>query len=148
LDPKKPTIFNQVIGADGIGATVSKGTAGEFYWASIENGYMYCNPAFSTCDQGGTWSQIDPSISVDDTKPFFVRYSRIPTDPTGISVLTNTDHAVYKSTAAPDWVKLGPTYPADRYVRAVFASPTIPKLYGAMLNAGLYAITTDENNWY
>lgn len=146
-DPKKPTTFNQVIGGDGIGVAVSKGTSGKFFWGSVAGGHLYCNPGTDQCDKGGYWTNSDPTIGVDDSQPFLIHYYPVTTDPTGTAVLTHTDHAVWKSTSSFGWTKLGPTYPADRYVRNVYSSPTIPKLYGAMLNAGLFAVTTDEATW-
>jgi hypothetical protein len=142
-----PTTFNQVIGGDGIGAAVNKGTTGEWYWGSVEYGHLYCRPAAgnSYCNRGGAWTQVNPAIGGGDAQPFFVRYSPIQTDPSGAAFLTTTDHAVWRSNSTPAWTRLTPTYAL--FVRNAFASQNVSNLYGAALSGGFFAVTNNAVTW-
>jgi hypothetical protein len=129
-DPAHPSVFNQPIGGDGIGATVHNSTAGTTYWASIQFLRVFCKPAAADCsteqpeavdDASSHWhlvpSPLDDSmeedevaermrqrarISGEDQEPFFIHYADVETDTAGESVLAHTDEQVLVSTPQPD----------------------------------------------
>ncbi len=162
IGPMRATRFNEILGGDGIGAAVNKGTSGEWIWASAQYTRMYCNASKSDCNVGTSWIERGPPIGGNDEDPFMIRYSPIQTDPTGGAFLTATNLAVWKSavttctgaetvdccpvgTPVPCWRKVGPNQ--QGYVRNVFASQTIPRLYGAVLSGGTFSVTSDEATW-
>src|SRR6185369_3516835 len=140
--PEDPTIFNQVVGGDGTGTALGKGTAGQWYWTSAQYKRFYCRPALKSCNQGGSWTEVEPAlVNSSDTQPFFVRFAPVQTDPSGAAFLTATTYGVFRSDAAPTWTLLKNTYPTA--IREVFASQTTPGLYGAVLNGGRATVTSD-----
>jgi hypothetical protein len=120
-DPKAPSVFNQPIGGDGIGAAVHVATSGTTYWGSVEFAHAYCEPKPDPdpkknidCSDGADWWEAEPSftwvhdmeereerrsayaeIHGEDNQPFFVRYANVETDPDGQSVLTASLERVY-----------------------------------------------------
>jgi len=127
-DPHTPSVFNQPVGGDGIGATVHVSSSGTTYWASVEFGHVVCQPkAGVDCADGENWTFIDPVIARqsaeqredherehrgpqrsvrggdgEDSEPFFVHYANVETDVVGQSVLTHTDGQVFVSSQLPD----------------------------------------------
>nr|HEX4319091.1 hypothetical protein [Kofleriaceae bacterium] len=121
-DPNNPSVFNQVVGGDGIGATVHVATSGTTYWASAEFSHSFCQPGVNgDCSDGTQWEELDPP-GVDarpedddddgivreddedpwhgrwhrpDSEPFFVHYANVETDGSGQSVLTHTTDQVW-----------------------------------------------------
>ncbi len=60
-NPTSPSVFNQPIGGDGIGATVHHATSGITYWGSSEFSHDFCNPSASVdCSLGSNWGEVDP----------------------------------------------------------------------------------------
>jgi len=121
-DPHDPSVFNQPVGGDGIGATVHASSSGTTYWASVEFGRYFCKPAETDCsverpeapdDASSHWHfalspagmAVDPDevdarlrAAGEDTEPFFIHYANVETDTVGQSVLTNSDHEVFVAT--------------------------------------------------
>ncbi|MGE5184945.1 MAG: hypothetical protein ACM31C_22910 [Acidobacteriota bacterium] len=121
-DIHNPSAFNQPIGGDGIGATVHSSSSGTTYWASVEFGRYFCNPAAVDCstevpdnttDSLAHWHfAVSPAgmerpeqeaeraheraaAVHEDSEPFLVHYSNVETDTTGQSVLTHSDGQVF-----------------------------------------------------
>ena len=159
-NPATPTVFNQPVGGDGIGATVHASSSGTTYWASVEFGRMFCRPAMNDCAEGQSWidataglpvhepdspeeiqKDIDYArglLSADDAEPFFVHYANVETDTTGQSVLTHTDGRIWVAALAANgsatWTAISQDLTAQnppRKLSNVTASRTIPGLYGA-----------------
>jgi hypothetical protein len=123
VDPAAPSVFNQPIGGDGIGATVHHATTGTTYWASVEFAHGFCRPSPTVdCADGNNWNGADPEINPEppprggparsqrvvtgaggdgpageDSEPFLVHYANVETDTTGQSVLTHTNGQVFVS---------------------------------------------------
>jgi hypothetical protein len=124
FDPAAPSVFNQPIGGDGIGATVHHSTTrGTTYWASVEFAHGFCRPSPTVdCADGNNWNGVDPVLTpepppllaparsqrvvtdtgvggpaVEDSEPFFIHYANVETDTTGESVLTHTNGRVFVS---------------------------------------------------
>jgi hypothetical protein len=124
VDPGTPSVFNQPIGGDGIGATVHHSTTtGTTYWASVEFAHAYCRPSPTVdCADGNNWNGVDPTITPEppplrsparsqrvvtgdgvdgaageDSEPFLIHYANVETDTTGQSVLTHTNGQVFVS---------------------------------------------------
>jgi hypothetical protein len=166
-DPTQPSVFNQPVGGDGIGATVHHATSGTTYWGSVEGAHVFCRPsAHVSCADGNNWQEVEPTISVEppdrgpavsrswvqtgdgpaveDSEPFFIHYANVETDTTGQSVLTHTNGQVFVSA---DDGKGGLTWKVisqdltpvgnGQGFANVTASRTIPGLYGA---AGLVSL--------
>ncbi len=151
----KPTVFNQVLGGDGIGSAVNKGNTGEWIWASIQNTVAYCHASAKNCNVGanGVWNRL--SALGGEGIPFLVRYSPIQTDPTGAGVLVVSNNSIFKSAqtgttgAAADqltFTRVGASF-SPRAARNVFASQNIPNLYGVALSGGRFAVTSDGATW-
>ncbi|HET9620386.1 MAG TPA: hypothetical protein VFP84_03390 [Kofleriaceae bacterium] len=120
VDPAQPSVFNQPIGGDGIGATVHVASSGTTYWGSVEFGQVFCQPSATVdCSDGNNWHDRTPpdsSLAEDDdaaeearerarkgpdgedSEPFFIHYANVETDTTGQSVLTHTDNQVWVAT--------------------------------------------------
>ncbi len=151
-DPTNPTAFNQIIGGDGTGAAVHKGTTGEWIWGSSQFTPTYCRPGVKDCNTFNGWTDVSPAAQSPDQMPFLVRFAPIQTDTTGAAFLTISNYAIWKSNATPAWTRLWPpVYPVNAAtapgVRAIFASQNIPKLYGAALSGGTFIVTSDEVTW-
>ena len=124
-DPATPSVFDQPIGGDGIGATVHHSTTGgTTYWASVEFAHGFCRPSTMVdCADGNNWNGADPTITPEpspfhsparsqrvvtapgvddpageDSEPFLIHYANVETDTTGQSVLTHTNGQVFVST--------------------------------------------------
>jgi len=123
VDPSTPSVFNQPIGGDGIGATIHHSTSGTTYWASVEFAHGFCRPSPTVdCAAGNNWNGVDPKINpepspfggparsqrvvtdaagdgpaVEDSEPFLIHYANVETDTTGQSVLTHTNGQVFVS---------------------------------------------------
>ena len=126
-NPAQPSVFNQPIGGDGIGATVHTASSGTTYWGSVEFGHLFCQPSATVdCANGNNWFEVEPTISPntgerdeeeaeeareraaqldpshEDVEPFFIRYANVETDTTGQSVLANSTDQVFVATATTD----------------------------------------------
>ena len=170
--PASPTVFNQAVGGDGIGATVHASTSGTTYWASVQFGRVFCKPAQANCADGESWQDLAPVLNnpvedgeeelrkdrdyalgraqSNDSEPFFVHYANVETDTTGQSVLTHSTGQVFVAVAgaggALSWRAISQDLtPQQRAFNNVAASRTIPGLYGAAGNtsaAPFYVSTT------
>jgi photosystem II stability/assembly factor-like uncharacterized protein len=184
-DPAHPAAFDEVIGGDGVGATVHSG-ARTTYWASVEYGRLYCQPSKDVdCGDPKGWSFLSPAgvapapgeddLDEDEARavrrvsrggaarrspaadedPFLIRYADVETDTTGDSVLTHSDEQVFVSEASPPgateaftWKSIALPGPSGtRYYSNVFASRTVPGLYGAAGATGDFPfyVTTSGN---
>jgi hypothetical protein len=160
--PTTPTVFNQPVGGDGIGATVHASTLGTVYWASVEFGHMFCRPSASVdCAEGQNWvdtmsglpvrspdspEEIQKDIdyahglpAADDSEPFLVHYANVETDTAGQSVLTHTTGQIWVvttvSSTSATWKAISQdltNLTPARGFSNVIASRTIPGLYGAV----------------
>lgn len=153
-DPEHPSVFNGVISADGIGATIHTAASGTTYFASVQTGRLYCLPLRSDCANAASWIALDPLTGDpapesrpaprDDIEPFYIHYANVETDTTGQSVLTHTEGRIFVNVAQPDGTPhfvpisqdLAPLGVADQQFTSVAASTTIPGLYGASAAAG------------
>ena len=123
----KPSVFNQPVGGDGIGATVHVATSGTTYWGSVEFGHVFCQPKPGVdCADGNNWQSVDPMLDPEpaeeprshpatgrpgggessgpadeDTEPFFIHYANVETDTQGQSVLTHSDGQIFVAFAQP-----------------------------------------------
>jgi hypothetical protein len=151
VDPKTPSVFNQPVGGDGIGATVHVATSGTTYWGSVEFGHVFCQltPGVD-CADGTNWDGVDPKLnplepdpddpappgpSGEDTPPFFVHYANVETDTVGQSVLTHSSGQIFVAAAANGTLSWKPISqdltPSGNGFSNVTASRTIAGLYGA-----------------
>ena len=106
-DVNRPTMFDQVVGGDGIGAAINHGTSGNFYWASSEFNYDLCVAGNGVdCSVPGNWNANAPAVTIPpqpephlydhfDAAPFFVRYAPVYTDATGLGMLTISNSSVW-----------------------------------------------------
>jgi hypothetical protein len=150
VTPNRPSVFNQPVGGDGIGATVHVASSGTTYWGSVEFAHVFCQPApGNDCAQGENWGGVDPVLTEelderrlpekppgDDSEPFFVHYANVETDTVGQSVLTHTTGQIFVSVMAADktfsWKAISQDLTASMNgFSNVTASRTIPGLYGA-----------------
>ncbi len=162
-----PSIFTGVLGGDGIGAAVNKGTAGEFYWTSVQYGHYFCVASEADCTSGNyiNWWSLDPPLAADDDEPFFVYYAPILSDPTGAGFLTQTANQIWKTNlpAGADpydcslltgqckmtWQAISPDFSkaagGPNSVKRAVAARTIAELYGAVLDgqSNAFAVTSD-----
>lgn len=148
--PNRPTVYNQVIGGDGIGVAVGKGTAGEYLWGTVvtsyPGAYEVCKASVSDCTDGASWQGADPPVSGNDFAEFDTRFDAVVTDPSGAAFITNTTTKVWLTDASLRWTALSPDF-SPEHVRSVRASATTAKLYGAVLSSGLFAVTSDGATW-
>ena len=150
-DPRRPSAFDEVVGADGIGATVHTASSGTTYFASGQGFRVYCLPQKSDCADAASWRDVgflpgDPEpdarpVPGDDSEPFFVHYADVQTDPDGQSVLTHTVGQVFVNVAEPDgtphFVAISQDLTLQRLAfTSVAVSSTIPGLYGASAASG------------
>ena len=168
VDPHSPSVFNQPVGGDGIGATVHTSSTGTTYWASVEFGRLYCQPSATvTCTVGDDWTELDPVLNQppdphgdggrepptrDDSEPFFEHYANVETDTVGQSVLTHTDGQVFVTVRQSDgtltWQAISQDLTGTGHgFGNVTASRTIPGLYGAAgtVSAAPFFLTTSGN---
>lgn len=151
-----PTVFNQVIGGDGIGATTNNNGSGgnQIYWAVNPGGpRSSCKPsATKNCNVGGAWSAFTMSkLPGGDTEPFLIHFSPLLSE-TNSSVLTHTDLNVYRigfTTMSGKPVKITSANLAN-HIRNVHAAPqtflngiSVKRLYGVALSGGNFAIGVD-----
>jgi hypothetical protein len=156
--------FNQILGGDGLGATVSRTASDAVYWASTPYVPRFCDPDTRDCNRGESWSFDSPLVDgplpcEDDFPPYLTSLVSIPTASTDPAVLHITDHAVYRLIADPSrrqtegkvWQLLGSTTVedgsgacnGDRLHRAVAASRDVDGLYGAALSDGRFRVTAN-----
>jgi hypothetical protein len=164
-DQTQPSVFNQPVGGDGIGATVHHASSGTTYWASAEFTHVFCQPSASIdCSDGTNWNESEPAgvdrdvdesppesvasrarhASGEDEEPFFVHYANVETDATGQSVLTHTDEQVWVASDSGGgnlvWTAISQdlsSNPNGEGFSSVTASRATPGLYGA---AGLVSL--------
>jgi len=149
-DPARPSVFDEVLGGDGIGATVHAATSGTTYWGSSQFTRLYCQPARGSCADGARW-QFTPALAGDpseavaaprgDEDPFAIHYADVVTDATGPSVLTHSIGQVFVAIDGPGsglaWQAISQDVSGDGiYLTNVAASSTIPGLYGAAAASG------------
>jgi hypothetical protein len=167
VNPAQPSVFNQPIGGDGIGASVHVSTAGTTYWGSVEFSRLFCQPSATVdCADGNHWFTLDPGINPDpeaeeeaaeararagrngpegeDSEPFFIHYANVETDTTGQSTLTHSNNQVFVAVSQPDpnnplaWLPLSQDFTAQGTgIANVSASRATPGVYGA---AGLVSL--------
>jgi hypothetical protein len=166
------TVFNQLLGGDGIGQAVSAGTTGgvpDAFLASVEYGI------YRSTDGGKNWSPFgtkDNKNGLVNPLPFFVRLARdeAASDPlvasTQQTFLTFTSPAaVYRSINGGPWrdvsgklhwqsptaVTTGFTTPGNGLpigLRNITTHPRKAGVWGAVSNKFAY-VTADEGvNWY
>jgi len=101
-----PTTFLGVLGGDGVGSVINKGSVGEFYWVSNPGYHAFCMVEEGGCKSSSPYSYwyVDPVLTdPNDSAPFYTPYSAILTDPTGgnaptgFGVLTATDFFVWQT---------------------------------------------------
>lgn len=148
--PTRPTVFNQVIGGDGIGVAVGKGTSGEFLWGTVvttyPGAYLVCRASVKDCTHGPGWENADPPVSGDQFAQFDTRFENLPTDATGAGFLTNTTSKIWRTDATLAWSAISPDFTPE-VVRSLRASSTTANLFGAVLSGGKYAVTSDGVTW-
>lgn len=161
--PASPTVFDQSIGGDGIGATVHVASSGTTYWGSVQFGRSFCKPSATVnCADGENWQRLAPVLNdpeedgdeeelrrdreyalgladSNDSEPFFVHYANVETDTTGQSVLTHSTGQVFVAVQGAgntlSWRAISQDLtPQNRGFNNVAASRTIPNLYGAAGN--------------
>lgn len=155
-----PTVFNQVIGGDGIGTAAnnngSSGTTNEIYWSSNPGGpRSFCKPATTNCNVGGNWSSSTipfPKHGNTDSEPFLIHVSAVLGDANS-SVITHTNQNVWRTTfsGAATWTRLTPAGFTNNVIRNVHAAPQVftvggasKRLYGLALSGGMFAIGQDS----
>lgn len=94
-----PTTFQGIIGGDGIGSAVSKGTRADVWYASVEFGYFFCDNNYRDCTQGSNYVFAPPPVpdGDPDQAPFFVYFAQAASDETGLTTLTHTSRRVWRS---------------------------------------------------
>lgn len=150
-----PTVFNQVIGGDGVGAATNNngtsGTTGEIYWAVNPNGpRSFCKPGATNCNVGGAWSSFNMGKAVaGDGEPFLIHFSPLRGDANG-SVLTHTNLNVFRINNTPAKTKITSANLANN-VRNLHAAPqtfinglAAKRLYGLALTGGNFAVGVDN----
>jgi hypothetical protein len=151
VDLEHPSVFDQVVGADGIGATVHAASSGTTYFASGQTFRVYCQPQKSDCGIADGWFGLDPlpgdpepdprPAPADDSEPFFVHYANVESDTEGQSVLTHTVGQVFVNVALPDgtphFVPISQDLtPQGLAFTSVAASSRVPGLYGGSAASG------------
>ena len=146
VDPARPSVFDEVIGGDGIGATLHVAASGTTYWASLQNTRFYCQVAVEDCAKASTWHvlQAVPADSQPeprgDSEPFLIHYANVDTDTQDQSVLTHSVGQVFVAAATTTglaWQAISQDVSLDGiYLTNVAASSTIPGLYGASAASG------------
>ncbi len=152
VTPNQPSVFNQVIGGDGIGATVHSTTTGSTYWGSVQYSRLYCLST-SDCTVGGSWRTLDPVLPAtqeeeakrweryrdanpNDAEPFFIHYANVESDTTGPSVLTHSVGRVFVVTRNGGnltWTPISQDLTGSNTgFGNVAASRTQPGIYGAV----------------
>ncbi len=134
-----PTVFNQVLGGDGIGVAVNKGTV-EYDWAKFNKQYYYCLPGSTACNTGGNWTNNNPVPTGSDSIPQIAYYSPVQTEPSGSTFLTFTNLAVWRINNGSAWTNIV-TFSAA--ISSVFASQNIANLYGVTFWRAQAAVTSD-----
>jgi hypothetical protein len=140
-----PTVFDQVIGGDGQGGSINKGTAGEFYWSGLQFRHFFCFPSASkNCLTPGAWLEAEPPIPGGDAFPFRTKYSPVLSEPTGSGILTISQLRLwYWDASLPDWqpkVTVSNTGPLS----TVTASTNIAGLWGIVTSGGFAAVSSDS----
>ncbi|HVG61914.1 MAG TPA: hypothetical protein VNA24_25350 [Hyalangium sp.] len=159
-----PTTFNQVIGGDGIAATISRAPSDTVYWASTPYVPRYCDPDTSDCNRGESWSFDSPVVDGElacpfDFPPYFTSVADIRVTSTEPAVLHTTDQGVYRLIGDPSqrqsegrvWQLLGDLTVTDGsgacsgelLHQIVMASQNVDGLYGATLSDGRFRVTAN-----
>lgn len=164
--PEFPTTFNQIIGGDGIGATVAESPGDRTYYGSVYNvSVRLCDPDTSDCNRGENWFLYGPPqdyptlpCSGDGTaNQFLTRLQavRTTTTETGPSILTITDKGVWRYVGDPffstnSWELLGdPAGPPDTGAcssgvhRNLFPSSVWDGLIGVATSGGRFRVTSN-----
>jgi hypothetical protein len=150
-----PTVFNQVIGGDGIGTAAnnngSSGTTNEIYWTVNPGGpRSFCKPGTTNCNVGGAWTGLSIALRTGDSEPFFIHFSRVAGDG-GSSVLTHTNFNVYRINFGGTALRLNNSN-LTLSVRNLHAAPQTfqsgpspGRLYGLVLSGGNFAVGVDSS---
>jgi hypothetical protein len=159
-----PTTFNQVIGGDGLAATISRAPSDTVYWASTPYVPRYCDPDTRDCNRGESWSFDSPLLDGElacpfDFPPFFTSLASLRTASSEPAVLHVTEQAVYRLIGDPSqrqsegrlWQALGdPTVTdgsgacsGELLHQTVVAAQNTDGLYGAALSDGRFRITAN-----
>jgi hypothetical protein len=163
-DPASPSVFNQPVGGDGIGATVHVASSGTTYWGSAEFTRVFCQPkAGIDCANGTNWNEVEPKLnpipppapnapSGEDQDPFFVHFANVETDTAGQSVLTHSIGQIFVAAAQANgalaWKPISQDlFPSGNGFSNVTASRTIAGLYGASGTVSIapFYVTTKGN---
>jgi hypothetical protein len=143
--PNDPTVFNQVLGGDGNGVAVNKGTV-EYDWAKLNNQYYTCQPGSTACNTGGNWTHNDPVPAGSDSIPFLAYYSAVQTEPSGSTFLTFTNLAVWRiNSSSTAWTSIVAFNGGN--ISSVFASQNIANLYGITSVQAQAAVTSNGSAW-
>ncbi len=154
------TTFNQVNGGDGFGATAASNAGASFIlWSSVYSSQghrIFCKASSATasnCNSGGAFSQSNPALPNGDAEPFITRFAPVQNDANS-TVISATDHNIFKATYAPAWTKMTATS-LTATVRGVVAAPQVYgtggnafRLYGAPLSGGVYAVIKDKSGTF
>jgi photosystem II stability/assembly factor-like uncharacterized protein len=159
-----PTTFNQVIGGDGIAATISRAPSDTVYWASTPYVPRYCDPDTNDCNRGESWSFDSPLEDGElacpfDFPPFYTSLASLRVTSTEPAVLHATDQGVYRLIGDPSrrrsegrvWQLLGNPAVTDGsgacsgelLHQSVIASQNVDGLYGATLSDGRFRVTAN-----
>lgn len=157
-----PTTFNQVIGGDGLAATISRAPSDTVYWASSPYVPRFCDPDTSDCNLGESWSFDSPLLDGPlacpvDFPPYFTSLASLRTSSTEPAVLHATEQGIYRLIGDPSqsggtvWQLLGDPSVAggsgacsgELLHRAVVAAWNVDGLYGAALSDGRFRVTAN-----
>jgi hypothetical protein len=159
-----PTTFNQIIGGDGLAATISRAPSDSVYWASTPYVPRYCDPDTTLCNRGESWffdsPLVDGALACPfDFPPFFTSLASLRTASTEPAVLHATEQGVYRLIGDPSrrqsegrrWQILGdPTITdgsgacsGELLHQAVVAARNVEGLYGAALSDGRFRVTAN-----
>ncbi len=159
-----PTTFNQVIGGDGLAATISRAPSDTVYWASTPYVPRYCDPDTSDCNRGESWSFDSPLVDGPlacpfDFPPFFTSLASLRMTSSEPAVLHATEQGVYRLIGDPSrrqaegkfWQILGDpavtdgsgACSGDLLHQTVVAAQNVDGLYGAALSDGQFRVTAN-----
>lgn len=146
-----PTVFNQVIGGDGLGAAahVAGSPPSTVVWASANGRQRYCSPDVDDCGLGASWSTFAPVASVcpSESLPFFTEIAAVPTVAQAPTFVSYTLKRVMRIMGSPDsggtWQAISPCLGSgDLFDGEVASSPTVNGVYGVGLLTRRVQVTT------
>jgi hypothetical protein len=145
------TTYDQVLGGDGGETVVTAGSSGTWIWAGQQPASpAYCHrPPSSSVDCGdqASWVELPLVPAAPDSGASELRLAAVSTDPTGATVLIATSTRVYQSAPGPGWQAIGGPFSTPGGlalpVHRVAAATSSPGLFGASLNVGKAAVSSD-----